>query len=414
MKKVFSLFVFIISLSIEIYAQKIDSIKAMPNKYIWGEATSDRKKIADQNAMAELISQISTTVNSKFSLLKKETIKNSRIRYKEVYNSTINSYSNATLKNTNRIIVENKGLITVFRYIERAEIKRIFDEREHKIRHYINNAENYLIENKVSDALRYYYWALILLQSHPEGGNLTIIDQNEHEQKLALWLPVKINEVFEGITFDFVKDLKTFDSRNVVLLIKYHGKAVSNFDYKYKRSRRWSKNILTRDGVAHLRLTGSAMSSDKIQFQAIYLYKKETYSDKELKGLLSKLPDIEFHKSLYTVYDSEVLDHEEVKLYADYVGSKLMSCCSGSGGNNLSTSVNWGHDYYGNPYTHYNNKKDMIIIKMVVRWQGSVTGFSYSITGVLTVNLKTGKKSWVKESDSGWFPPNCGTNCNVN
>ena len=402
-----------ILLSTELFAQNIDSIKAMPDIYIWGESVAKSKKIADQNALAELVSQISTTVSSEFSLLKKETSGRRKRNYKEVYNSVINSYSHATLINAERIVIQQKGSFKVFRYIKRSQIKQVFLDRERKIREYINNANNYLNENKVSDALRYYYWALILLQSHPYGDKLSIVNQYGNQQSIASWLPVQINSIFEGMSFEFIKNQRTYNRKLVTLLIKYNGKAVSGLEYGYVNSQKWSKACYTRNGIAELEMEGPAADDDVVHLKVIYAH-KETYSDKELSELLSTMPVIIFPKSFFNIEDSTKIDKEKVQAIADQVGARLMNCCTIFGGQNLVTTVHWGFDSRGQLGTRYNDTKDKLIIYMTVQWSGSVSGARYSITGRLIVDVKTGHKQWIKEDDEGMFPPNCGSNCDIN
>ncbi len=404
------LFTFI---STKLFAQKIDSIKALPEVYIWGESIAKSKEVADQNALAELVSQISTTVSSEFSLLKKETSGKRRRNYKEVYNSVINSYSHATLINANRIVVPQNGSFKVFRYIKRDQIKQVFRDRERKIREYINNANNYLNENKISDALRYYYWALILLQSHPYGENLTIENKYGNQQSIASWLPVQINMIFDGLSFKFIKNQRYYDRKLVTLLIKYNGKPVSNLEYRYVNSRKWSKYCFSKNGIVELEMEGPAADDDVVHLKIIYAH-KDTYSDKELNELIANIPEINFPKSFFNIEDSTKIDREKVQAIADQVGAKLMNCCSSFGSENLFTTVHWGFDNRGQLGTRYNDTKDKLIIYMTVQWNGAISGARYSITGRLIVDLKTGHKQWVKEEDHGMFPPNCGGNCDIN
>ena len=54
------------------YAQTIEQIKADRQTYIWGEGTGVTLNRADQVALGMLINQISTHVESQFTLLREE------------------------------------------------------------------------------------------------------------------------------------------------------------------------------------------------------------------------------------------------------------------------------------------------------------------------------------------------------
>ena len=57
------------------FGQSIKQIKADRNTYIWGEGTGNTLKKANSDALAMIIGQISTEVESSFTLLKTEDLK---------------------------------------------------------------------------------------------------------------------------------------------------------------------------------------------------------------------------------------------------------------------------------------------------------------------------------------------------
>ena len=57
------------------FAQSIEQIKADRNTYIWGEGSGTTLKKAQNDALAMIIGQISTEVESSFTLLKTEDLK---------------------------------------------------------------------------------------------------------------------------------------------------------------------------------------------------------------------------------------------------------------------------------------------------------------------------------------------------
>ena len=74
MKAVLTLLILSINV-IFVSAQSIKQIKADRNTYIWGEGTGTTLKKANSDALAMIIGQISTEVESNFTLLKTEDLK---------------------------------------------------------------------------------------------------------------------------------------------------------------------------------------------------------------------------------------------------------------------------------------------------------------------------------------------------
>ncbi|MGM0498492.1 MAG: LPP20 family lipoprotein, partial [Bacteroidota bacterium] len=162
-------------------AQTVDQIKTDRENYLWGEGSGTTLKKADNEALQMLISQISVEVESEFEHFVKEeesTEEDDDYKFEEKVESVVNTYSNATLHNTERIVISNEPDAEVFRYIERENVEKVFANRKDKIYDFVDNAQKAINENRVGDGLRYYYWALTLLKSHPECNDLRYEDNN--------------------------------------------------------------------------------------------------------------------------------------------------------------------------------------------------------------------------------------------
>lgn len=290
-------------------SQTINEVKNNRDTYIWGEGKGITLKKADQEALAMLISQISTHVESKFTLLKDEMSQNGNSEdFTETFNSVIKTYSNATLKNTERIVIGNEPDAKVFRYIKRDDIKKVFAARKDKIIGFALNAENAISKNQIADALRYYYWALTLLKSHPDGSKINYIDKTGQKHLLATWLPMQINNVFSGINIK-IKDIeKEKDYALFTLNISYNNKPISNFDYSYWDGSDWSNLISGRNGIGLVELYGVATDTKTIRIKAEYIFEGEARIDRELEDVLQKIDPIPFRSSYF---DISVTDETE-------------------------------------------------------------------------------------------------------
>jgi hypothetical protein len=280
-----------------VIAQSVDQVKADPLTYIWGEGTGNTIHKADNEALNVLVSQISTHVEGSFSLLQKELTEAGKDNdFKEVFKSVVNTYSTATLKNTERIVLGNEPNAKVFRYMKRSEIKKVFEERKEKILGFVENAEKAIAKNQVADALRYYYWALCLLKSHPYGGEIYY-----QKNLLATWLPMKINNVFSELEIQVSAIHKSENESLYTLDIRFKKQPVANFDYSYWDGSDYSNIVSAKNGMGALELYGLATQAKQLKIKAEYIFEGEARIDKELEDVLSRLDPIPFRKAYFTI-----------------------------------------------------------------------------------------------------------------
>jgi len=273
-------------------AQTINEVKSAPELYIWGEGEGPSIKKADDEALQMLISQISTRVESSFELIQTEADKN----FKEKVQSIVKTYSAATIKNTNRIILSDEPQAKVFRFIKRSEITSIFEERKNKILSFVNFGNNSLKELQISDALKYYYWALTLLRSHPDGSKIVAGDGS----LMSVWLTEQINSIFNNLSVDMIKLLKDNGFTTAVLNVTYNKSPVSNYDFSYWDGKNWSSICTAKDGLASAELAGNIRELKTLKLKSEYIFGNEANFDNELKEVLHDLDPIPFRNHIIT------------------------------------------------------------------------------------------------------------------
>ncbi|NLA23664.1 MAG: hypothetical protein GX879_01730 [Bacteroidales bacterium] len=293
--RLFLLVVIGVFCSISAYSQSIESIKANRQNYIWGEGSGNTLRKADNEALAMIISQISVEIESDFTLLREEDSGN----YSETVKSVVNTYSNASLSNTERIVINNEPNAHVFRYIKRSEINKIFEARKQKILGFVSNGQEALENLMVADALRYYYWAHTLLRSHPEGNSISIITNDGTKQNLATWLPFQIQNIFSLIDVSIIKQEKLENYNEVQLQITYKSQPVRNFDYSYWDGQNWSNIISAKDGLGFADLPTSFGDITEVQLKAEYLFEGEASVDNELKDVMDKIDPVPFKNAYF-------------------------------------------------------------------------------------------------------------------
>lgn len=253
-------------------AQSVDEIRESPD-YISGEGFGRSLREADNDALKSLISKISVSVESDFSSVEEEVASDEGLDSKSAVKSVISTYSQATLQNTERIIIKNEPNAEVFRYVKRSEVNRIFESRKAKLLDMLESAAKAESKGKIDDALRYYYWGYCLLQSLPNSNAVT----NASGKILINWIPEQINDIFDDI--HFVKQNE--DGNYVELQVLYKNNPVTSLDYTFFDGMNWSNLYSARDGRGVLEMRPGA-SKDNLQVKCEYEYFGESHIDKEI------------------------------------------------------------------------------------------------------------------------------------
>ena len=272
---------------------RIAEIKKQGDIYLWGEAQGKTLNVADRDALADLIGQISTSIQSDFTLIKNED----PTGYSETFKGVIKTYSQATLSNTERVVVGKEPKFTVFRYIKRTEIAKIFVARKNKIIGFVESAIRAEKKMQIADALRYYYWAQTLLRSHPDGATIKMTDEDSGEQYLlASWIPEQINNIFNNIRVTIGDSKVDGNFRQVELFFTYKKEPVSNFDFTYWDGQDWSNITSAKDGRGVAELPTIA-DENKMDLKGEYIFVGEATIDTELKDVMEILEPVPYKSS---------------------------------------------------------------------------------------------------------------------
>ena len=266
-------------------AQTSDFIKNS-DMYLWGEGQGRTLNQADKEALKDLISQISVQVESSFQNIVTED--NSDIQ--EYTKSVMNTYSATTLNQAMRKVEEKKGVTTVLRYIEKENIKRLFESRKLKILDYLKSAQIAEHDFRIADALKYNYWALVLLRSHPDVNTMREMLQDGQDVLLISYLPAKITNIFQELTISIQKVIfdKNDKKKTILLDILYQDNQISNLDYIYYTGDSWTNRLSgCKDGLGIVELFGvSAEALNDIRLKLEYTYESKSKIDIELREVL--------------------------------------------------------------------------------------------------------------------------------
>ena len=275
-------------------SQSVAEIQADRQTYICGMGTGPTERAADQEALAIIIEQIYLQVESNFEMSKIETTGE---KFKETVKDVVRTYSSATLKNAERILVKEEPDAKVFRYIKRSEITKIFESRKNKLIELAKNGVVALDNLQIADALRYFYWSQTLLRSHPESSDIRMMDKSGKDVLLITWLPMQINQIMANLSIgvDTIHDEDDFC--NYLLDIRYKNVPLLNLDYTYWSGQDWSNIVSAKNGVGIVELP-KIDNRGEIRLKCEYAFEGEANIDLELRTVMEKLPQIPY-KSCY-------------------------------------------------------------------------------------------------------------------
>ena len=293
MRKVFIAFLFLFCLNT--YSQSVSQIKADKN-YLSGEGWGSTLKQADDAALQDLISKISVNVRSSFTSTEEEMNKNGKLDASSVYTSIIKTYSNATLTNTQRIVIENEPDAHVLRYVKVAEIARIFEGRKAKVLDMVESAERAEQKGKIDDALRYYYWSLCLLKSLQYSNEVKYTCSDGKERLLSTWIPERMNEIFSDISIKPSSKLEN----EVILSVTYKGKPVNSFDYTFFDGMDWSNIYSAKDGQGVIDLRPGQIT-DNLRIKCEYEFVGESHIDREIENVMALTGGVSFRDAYITI-----------------------------------------------------------------------------------------------------------------
>lgn len=284
----------IITMALTVTAQGVDGIKCN-SSYLYGEGGGVTLQAAKEAALADLIQKISVTVHSDFTSKERELNQDGNVTSDAEYQSIIRSYSTATLTNVKTIVLKPEPDASVFLYIAKSEIDRIFESRVAKAKEFVGNADEALKNGQIDDALRYYYWSYCLVKSlrYPNEAKIFVDGQ---ERSLLAWLPTRIDDVMGKVK---VQSRRTADN-TYEITATYDGRPVRSMDYTYFDGVDNSPvySILDGKGLVELR---PGMAMDAVQLKLEYEFRGLSRNDSEVEAVVGAMKPAVYRRAYHRV-----------------------------------------------------------------------------------------------------------------
>ena len=281
-------------MALTVTAQGVDGIKRN-SSYLYGEGGGVTLQVAKEAALADLIQKISVTVHSDFTSKERELNQDGNVTSDAEYQSIIRSYSTATLTNVKTIVLKPEPDASVFLYIAKSEIDRIFESRVAKAKEFVGNADEALKNGQIDDALRYYYWSYCLVKSlrYPNEAKIFVDGQ---ERSLLAWLPTRIDDVMGKVK---VQSRRTADN-TYEITATYDGRPVRSMDYTYFDGVDNSPvySILDGKGLVELR---PGMAMDAVQLKLEYEFRGLSRNDSEVEAVVGAMKPAVYRRAYHRV-----------------------------------------------------------------------------------------------------------------
>lgn len=266
------------------FPQSWDEVKRNTQTYLSGEGWGATVEEADQQALAALISKISVVVSNDFSITEDERTTNGKLDAASYTSSKLQTYSTATLTNTERIVIDNNpDQSHIGRYIKRSELNKIFEGRIRTIKEYIRLGKVAEEACKIDDALRNYYWAYSLLKSVQRPSSVTYEDEETRDTIYPLtWLPQQITNILKDLDVSVTGN----DGTNADLMFRYKGQPVSTLDFTYFDGRNWSNICSAKDGRGTMEFA-KGLIPENVQINYEYAYRGQAHINQEIQSVLN-------------------------------------------------------------------------------------------------------------------------------
>ncbi len=297
----FSLFsaflTFVPSIAIADVRSEVEKIKTDP-QYIFGEAWADSPGEADKLALANLLGNIGTTVESSFTIDSEETIgNNGEIESKQNAKSFLNTYSQATINNTQtKTYNDGKNGFYLIRYMKLSELEKMFAHRKDRVDDYVRSALRSEEKGRVDDALRFFNWAYVLLHSlqYPSEVRMKI---NGKDELLIHWIPSKMKEILKNID---VSVANLSDDNEMELVFKYKGTPAEGLDFTYWNGRINSPITGIKDGIGKISFPID-YKPNEIILVVETSYSEASMSDRELEMMIRNFKQLNFPDAKKTI-----------------------------------------------------------------------------------------------------------------
>lgn len=245
---------------------------------------SDRK--AKDKALQNLYSNI--TDNIRISLID--------LGYEDVEEYINKIYLTLGIDEAKKILPMERNVkddeYSYFTYIAKDDFDSICDARADMMRYYANQAHRNIKEEDVVEALRSYYWAMMLCVAHPQGAGL-ILEIDDDEYPAFSYLRDNVCETLGMFDFAIAKDNPgeyNDEGLSVILNVRAFGKDVSGLKIEYYNGVDDYVEFFVKNGKAKLQLASEDVEEIDVMIRYDFLHNLIAYP--EIAKVINNIDEI--------------------------------------------------------------------------------------------------------------------------
>lgn len=300
----------------------IDAVKSDP-AYWSAEGQGVTIEEAEQDALGQIIRQIQVVVSSNTSMSDSSGQNTDGTEYSSYAQSTstnVNAFN--TLQNVEKRVLSPEPKAKVFMWVAKDEVKKMYEQRMQKVKDYVETGRKAEQRLQIDDALRNYYWALMLSMT----TDPVYIEINGEKNNCQTFLPLKIKSVIANIKAkleDCTYEANRYYAR---MRFTYCGNDVASLQLHFFDGQSFIGPLAVKDGIGELDLV-SLPADGKLQLNYEYRFSEEAgHLDKELEAAFANIKAPLIENSLVEVpvnIDAKKNTMEAKKKYRDGVSAAM-------------------------------------------------------------------------------------------
>ena len=266
----------------------VDNIKKS-NLHYWGESpVYDTYEKAKDKAEEMMCANIIETIDA----LPVEIVGVDKESHLEKIMLTLENKISYKRKIVNVVRDAKNDQYSCLAYISKDDFEYVCDERTSEIQRYFNIGKDKEEDEVMVDALRSYYWGLMLCAAHPYGGVIKINVDNEDVPAYEC-LYERIVEVLDTFTFAVAKNNPgefNDEGITVMLNVRSNGNDVSHLRFKYYNGVDDYVTTTATNGKAAVQLANHNVKDFDIKIEYDFSHEKIAYP--EIANVLNNIDNI--------------------------------------------------------------------------------------------------------------------------
>ena len=249
---------------------------------IWSEGTGESVFEANEKSKESL--------NNKIRQLFLSMLNNEYIEKNSISPLVIEQYQNQNITELQPYIARkayqanNKQYI--LRFIPDVELKKFLKAKKERIFTFFESGNKAESNNKIGDALKYFYWSYVLSLAHPEQETF-YLEENSSTPAVT-FLTQKIENILSEISYYITDSVMDRDMKRFKIVFNYKDRVVQNIDFRYWNGVTWTDINCINNGIGLIEIYPEYNKND-LKVDIEYKYQNKAKFDKTLQKFVNIL-----------------------------------------------------------------------------------------------------------------------------